>query len=574
MPSSSGDKLCPICDSPLQPGSKKCGFCGTDLSIFDIDVEPIRKASEQTIQPKVSVESRVDEIFSRPKPSDKQPYQEAPRVATPPREEPTTQIPSPASRAEISSVPEPKTAPEPELIPEVKHAPATREEEVVAEVEYFECPQCGTSIEATATQCPKCGVMFAEEGADMFQCPACNTLVNVDAKSCPGCGAMFVEPDAAVEELEEVAAKEKAIPARPSARLEAEAKSRKVKEPEETLEKKGLFGGLFKRGKKEPEPEPKPPEKTSTKEVIAPSRPPAPKSQSEVQIREAKPVIKGEAPPKPAPRVSVPYVPAGAAPSPAQPVSKDKGRELALMVAEMKPLLTLAHEKEIDTGESKQLIDEAAMAGREKKLDRALELVEKSKSILMSHIDGHVSQVIVQLNEEVKVAKDLGGDVSRAQTYVQEVTRARSTGDVEAAFVYADKVVKELQPITGRYNESKKRLASLKQFISDCESMIVDTKEARRLLVEASRASDAKDFDKVEAVVRNANESLNKNIPSRMNDEMKKAKDQLLEAKMKNVNITPLITILKSVTSLMKAGDYPQAVKEMREFKEQMKKSG
>jgi cellobiose-specific phosphotransferase system component IIA len=104
--------------------------------------------------------------------------------------------------------------------------------------------------------------------------------------------------------------------------------------------------------------------------------------------------------------------------------------------------------------------------------------------------------------------------------------------------------------------------------------MIVDTKEARRLLVEASRASDTKDFDKVEALVRNANESINKNIPSRMNDEMKKAKDQLLEAKMKNVNITPLITILKSVTSLMKAGDFPQAVKEMREFKEQMKKSG
>ena len=557
MPISSGGKLCPICDSPLQPGSRKCGFCGTDLSIFDIETEAPKRPPEPvapTYRP--SVESRVDEIFSMPAPKEPQ--------LTKPVPEPRRVI---VEVAPLAAAVETKPVVEPAASPSAKSPPRQT-------VEYFECPECGTSVETTASSCPKCGVMFSEEGSEMFQCPACNTLVNVDAKSCPGCGAMFVEPDAAVEELEEVAAKEKAIPARPSARLEAEAKSKKVKEPEETLEKKGLFGGLFKRGKKEPEPEPKPPEKTSTKEVIAPSRPPAPKSQSEVQIREAKSVIKGEAPPKPAPRVSAPYVPAGAAPSPAQQVSKDKGRELALMVAEMKPLLTLAHEKEIDTGESKQLIDEAAMAGREKKLDRALELVEKSKSILMSHIDGHVSQVIVQLNEEVKVAKDLGGDVSRAQTYVQEVTRARSTGDVEAAFVYADKVVKELQPITGRYNESKKRLASLKQFISDCESMIVDTKEARRLLVEASRASDAKDFDKVEAVVRNANESINKNIPSRMNDEMKKAKDQLLEAKMKNVNITPLITILKSVTSLMKAGDYPQAVKEMREFKEQMKKSG
>ena len=68
-------------------------------------------------------------------------------------------------------------------------------EEVAAAGERFECPQCGTSIEAAATQCPKCGVAFAEEGAEMFQCPACNALVSVDAKSCHGCGAVFVEPE-------------------------------------------------------------------------------------------------------------------------------------------------------------------------------------------------------------------------------------------------------------------------------------------------------------------------------------------------------------------------------------------
>ena len=71
--------------------------------------------------------------------------------------------------------------------------------------EYFECPECGALIETTATACPKCGVLFAEEGAEMFQCPACSTLVSMDAKSCPGCGAMFIEPgeaEAAQPEVE------------------------------------------------------------------------------------------------------------------------------------------------------------------------------------------------------------------------------------------------------------------------------------------------------------------------------------------------------------------------------------
>ncbi len=41
---------------------------------------------------------------------------------------------------------------------------------------------------------------------------------------------------------------------------------------------------------------------------------------------------------------------------------------------------------------------------------------------------------------------------------------------------------------------------------------------------------------------------------------------------MKSVNITPMITVLKSATNLMKAGDYSQAIKEMREFRTMMKK--
>jgi cellobiose-specific phosphotransferase system component IIA len=242
------------------------------------------------------------------------------------------------------------------------------------------------------------------------------------------------------------------------------------------------------------------------------------------------------------------------------------------MVAEMKPLLTLANEKDIDVSDSKRLIDEAAAAGRERQLDRALDLVKQARVTLMHKMDGHISGVLGQLKEELKVAKELGGDMSRASTYMSELDKAKASGDVEAAFVYVDKVSKELVPVTGRYAEAKKSLANLKSLVMDCELLILDTKEARTALSEASKAFEAKDFDRVEMLVKQASERLYRVIPDRMNDEMRKAKDLLLEAKMKNANITPLITILKSVTTLMKAGEFQQALREMREFKEQIKK--
>jgi len=180
LPDSSGEKLCPICDSPLQPGSRKCGFCGTDLTIFDIEVEPAKKAVTPPPMPsRARIESRVEEILSRPS---------GIRDMSPP--------PAPVTRP-VTPAPEPK--PEPEAVPEptpVEKAPPAE----APVTEMFECPECGGQVDVTASSCPKCGVMFAEEGADMFQCPACNTLVNIDAKSCSGCGAVFVESAEAAEE--------------------------------------------------------------------------------------------------------------------------------------------------------------------------------------------------------------------------------------------------------------------------------------------------------------------------------------------------------------------------------------
>jgi hypothetical protein len=58
-----------------------------------------------------------------------------------------------------------------------------------------------------------------------------------------------------------------------------------------------------------------------------------------------------------------------------------------------------------------------------------------------------------------------------------------------------------------------------------------------------------------------------------MSEEMNKAKEALRDAKVRNVNITPMLTTLKSAVNLLKSGDYAQAIKEMREFRDMMKKA-
>jgi len=574
LPSPSGDKLCPICDSPLQPGSKKCSFCGTDLSIFDIDIDSSKKTPEPPPSaPMVSLDSRVNEIFSRPAAA---PEPSAVRPSPPPiREQPRIEPVPPPVMAPVAP-PEPKKAPEPPKVPEPQK-PAQPEE-------LFECPSCKEHIPVSVTVCPKCGVMFAEEGAEVFQCPACNTLVSMDAKSCPGCGAVFVESEEAEQSISSGASStgRAAVPSELSKKdLEppieevkvGKAISAKPKEPEVQEKKRG---GWFKWGRKEePKGKPEPKVDKIPPPVASSHKKPATESVRELRspVREVAPkqVAPGPVRPAPSPAPAAPIQ----APTPAPaPSSQDKGEQLARMVAEWKPLFALANEKEIDPGESKQLIDEAIIAGRERQVDKAIELVRKSKAILTEKVDAHLAQEIGRLNEEIRVARDFGGDISRPTTYIQEVTRARSSGDIEAAYVYAEKVKKELLPITGRYNESRTKISDLKKLIQDCEIFIVDTKEARRILVEATKSFELKDFDKVDVLVKSANDNLFKAIPIRMTEEMKTARERLIDAKSKNVNITPMLTVLKSTMGLLKAGDYAQAVKEMRDFNEMMKKIG
>ncbi len=578
MSGSSGEKLCPICDSPIQPGSKKCAFCGTDLSIFDMDAgksEPAKSAPPPPA-PKPSMESRVREVLSPPPKA-----QPAPAPAPEPKPRPAEAPPQTAS----TLMPSPKPATQPvQKAPTPVVAEPPKLAEPVAEVKahgYFDCPECGVKVEEHASSCPGCGVMFAEEGTEMFQCPACNTLVSIDSKTCPGCGAMFVESEEeapaeerarqAEIEVEAPIAEVKPPAAEPILQREPEPEPVRTarKEPEPTPErepagKKG-FGGLgwFKKRKKEPELE------EDVEEPVRPRAPAAAPAQVPVKTYEEQTRI---AEPEPEAREPAPAPPAQVQKEPATPDTKAKGKELARMLAEMKPLLTLAYEKDIDVTESKKLIDEAAEAGRDRQLDNALEFVNRSKGLMMARIDDHLASAIMQLKEETDVAKSLGGDVSRALTYLHEIEKAKAAGDAEAAFVYAERVSNELLPITGRYKEARNRTAALRSLVADCEILILDTKEARAALSEANRAFEANDFDRVEMLVKQATDRLYRAIPDRVNEEMHSAKAQLIEAKMKNVNTTPMITILKSVRTLMKSGDYSQALKEMKDFKEQMRK--
>jgi cellobiose-specific phosphotransferase system component IIA len=361
--------------------------------------------------------------------------------------------------------------------------------------------------------------------------------------------------------------------------VEPESEEAAEAEVEKDGSKKGLFGSIFGKKKKrrqepdetvseeEPEPEsvlhrrqaPRPePAAAPVQEREAPQRPAYPVAEEPAVVTKAEPEpIKAAAPPAAAPKVS----------------DKPKSKELARLTAELQPLMRLASDNGVDVSESRRLVDEGAASARARQIDNAFESVMRARELLMKNLTESIVQLMADLKEEVGVAKTLGGDVSRTATYMDALAKANSAGDFEAVYVYAGKVKNELLPITGRYNESKQKLNTLRELIADSELIAVNTKDTRLELVEATKSFEANDFDAADATVRAATKKLYAAIEPRMEDEIRRARNQLVEVKAKGMNITPMITVLKSARTLMKAKDYQQALKEMREFKEQLEKA-
>lgn len=617
MAGNEGEQLCPICDSPLEPGSKKCGFCGTDLTIFGIESEAPKEeiaAKPAAADAEKPDDSKVETVF----------FGESSAVeAAPPAVEPVAED-VPETPVEPLQEPEPGPEPTPEAQPETAEVeerpepvtepvtPEPKVEEPEAEVEaepaqaeaFFECPECGGRVEASAKSCPACGVMFADEGVDMFQCPACSTLVRVDAKACPGCGAMFVESE---EELAQTTAA--APPSEvPESKTELEAPvsevvvgqeegvEGEVAEAKSEPDKKGLLGGLFgkKRRKRQPDVDedgtpdhriefPSILRRGRTEEPAEAEAEVEPEPESvEAEAVEAETAVEPEAEPEPGSKPEPEPAPATVSepvatppPKPVQPPARDKtkGRELARLTAEIQPLMRLAIGRGVDVSKSRKLVDEGAMSVRARDMDKALDSVRRARETLMESLQGSVEQMIAGLRAEAKVATALGGEVSRATAYLAELEKAGKTGDYEAMYVYADKVKNELLPITGRYNESKEKITSLRSLMSDSEIINVNTKEVRAMLAEAAASFESNDFDKVDLTVKSATDKLFTGIEPRLGEEIRRARDRLVELKERGQNITPMITVLKSARTMMKSKDFPQALKEMREFKNMVKKA-
>lgn len=408
------------------------------------------------------------------------------------------------------------------------------EEEILEpeEVAVFECPSCGTEVGVDLPKCPNCGVEFEEEEVEEFECPICNSSVAADADSCSNCGVKFEAPEEG-----EAPSEAEAVPeAEPEAPSEAEAEAPPEVEAEAVPE-----------GEPEAEPEGAPPP----------------------EIPEEKPP-----PEEKVPTLSERLLAERAEKLEKHPPETYEGQNLykilPTLVNQIKPMLAVSKKHGIDIGRSKELISQAVAANKARDMERAVKTIQEAKKTLDDAFTSEIANDVEAFVEDIKEAKEVGCDVAGSEELVREAITALRDEDYEVAISDLEAAIKELDRTAGNYRQASRSLEEASQLVKDATALGIDTEEAVGLIAEGREALNRKGWETAVLFAKRSTEGLAKDLPEVLREEMRKAKESLLELKMKGGDLRKAMGIYKQASLSMKKEDYSEALRHLKVFKQEV----
>ena len=396
--------------------------------------------------------------------------------------------------------------------PSTESQSATKAREPITEPaesvgDQFICPVCESYVDATATTCPSCGAQFAEGEAAEFECPVCRGAVAPDADACPNCGVRFETGEEPTDD-EPVGA--------PPARAATPAVPTATAVPRPGTPKGPAIGiGL--------------------KDRLA-------------VVRLAK---RDAAIPTPSGDRKLMY------------------RELPKLVNDVKTLLVSAKRLGLEIEAEKRLINEAIGAGKQRDIERAVRIINEAKHALdvafTESIAGRIEAFVMELNRAGPSAES-----ANVEKILQEAIDRLEAGNYDAAFDQLQTATKGFQSGSRDYITAKDALDEDDRLLAEARSLGMDVRETDRLIRQGREAMARRDQASALRSAKAARDRLSRDLPVFVQEEMRKARNRLLDMKVRGSDLSKPIGILKAASVHAKREDWREAMRYLKEFRKEV----
>jgi len=247
-------------------------------------------------------------------------------------------------------------------------------------------------------------------------------------------------------------------------------------------------------------------------------------------------------------------------------------KQFPLLVAEVKPLMAMAKDYDIDASECRRLIDKAVRAGKQKDIATAVQCVKECRSSVRFAIEERLAHDVEHMEKLIGVARSMGGDTSEMTESLNRLRDYSTKGELLAALEESRNGRKTAEKVTGKYIEAHDICESLDKLVQNSERFYVDVRQARSLLKEAQEAGERGDWSMMGILSRKGREDIMKTLPDVLKSEMRKAKSTLLDYKADGKDVTVMVKILKDAGMGMKREKYEETLDCLIEFKAEMKR--
>lgn len=404
-----------------------------------------------------------------------------------------------------------ESKPSPPAVPAVTPAPEAvlappipPTPEVKGEGSPFLCPVCDTPVRADETVCPGCGAEFSEGQATEYECPVCKASVPADASQCPSCGVRF-------------ASEEEGAPTVPEG------------------------------------PEVAPPTIEPVEETAAPSPPTSvrPPASPGFGIGRKVAVLRDEV------RTERREIPFGD--------RKLIARELPRLVNEVKPLLVSAKRIGIHIEEGKRLINSAVEAGKRKEMEKAVRLISDARrSLDTAFVDFIGGQMVVFASEVEAAGRADASSLVRPQ--LEGAFASLEKRDYDAAWGGLQDAKVTFQSHAKEYLEGRNVLDATERLLGEARSIGMDSTEVERLIRQSREANARRDLPGSVRSARQAQERLLQLVPNFVETEMRRARDRLLDVKVRGGDLSKPVGILKEASAHIKNEEWSEAIRFLKEF--------
>lgn len=399
---------------------------------------------------------------------------------------------------------------------------STAEDDILADTGVeagveFECPDCGTRVAGNAKVCPGCGAEFAEEAVEQFECPLCNAIVAATATACPNCGVAFAE--------------EEPVAPPPTRRAPTPATGRAGSRPS------SQSGAVLD-------------------ELQLEGPAPTPKTRGPSQVDRLRSLVESRRNPPPEPAL-------------------DKAslyRELPRLVNDVKPLLLTAKKVGVEIASEKDLISEAIAYGKKRDVERAVSLIRKARYQLENAFTSQIAKRVESVLLEAERARSAGGDVAAILRMCGEAIAGLESRDYSAAGDKVKAAKEEFEARSGGFSKARQELGLVKDLVADAKKLGLNLREVDSFVSRGDAAMNAKSYEQAAGYAVQARQALLKALPDMLSKEMKKARNALLDMKVKGGDLTKSVGLLKQASIHMKREEYADAVKFVRMFQDEVGK--